>query len=113
MGTCGTMFIREQESKGITYRFFSLDDGTQFSMGIDASSYPKECWDSYQDAVECFINSLTNSLKKQFWQSHKNNGGFVDWNKAITNLNESDNTRFDSQLINNFIDDFHLVMLTS
>jgi len=106
------MFIREQWGKGITYRFFSLDNGTQFSMGIDASSYPKECWDSYQDAVECFINSLTNSLKEQFWLKHKEDGGFVVWSKAIANLNESDNISFDSQLINDFIDDFHLVMLT-
>jgi hypothetical protein len=111
MGTCGTMFIREQERKGIAYRFFSLDDGTQFSMGIDAGSYPKEYWDSYQDAVECFINSLTNSLKEQFWLKHKEDGGFVDWNMAIKS-NLSADTNFDSQLINNFIDDFILEQLT-
>lgn len=111
MGTCGTMFIREQGNKGIAYRFFSLSDGTSFSMGIDASSYPKEYWNSYQDAVESFVNSLTDSLKNQFWQSHKNSGGFVDWNKAIKS-NLSANTDFDGRLINNFIDDFILEQLT-
>jgi hypothetical protein len=105
------MFIREQGGKGISYRFFSLDDGTQFSMGIDASSYPKEYWNSYHYAVVCFINALTNSLKEQFWQSHKNSDGFVDWNKAIKS-NLSADTDFDGQLINNFIDDFILEQLT-
>jgi hypothetical protein len=112
MKTCGTMFIREQRGKGIAYRFFSLSDGVSFSMGIDASSYPKDCWSDYYDAVESFVNSLTDSLKGQFWLKYKEDGGFVDWSKAITNLNKSDNTSFDSQLINDFIDDFHLVMLT-
>jgi len=106
------MFIRKQASKGIAYRFFSLSDGVLFSMGIDASSYPKECWNDYYDAVESFVNSLTDSLKIQFWQSHKGSGSsFVDWNKAIKS-NLSTNTDFDGQLINNFIDDFFLEQLT-
>ena len=111
MGTCGTMFIREQSSKGIAYRFFSLNDGTQFSMGIDASFYPKECWDSYYNAVEYFINSLAGSLKEQFWLNYKDSNGFVDWSKTIDpNLNK--NADFDVQLINDFIDDFILGQLT-
>lgn len=112
--TCETMFVRVQGSKGIAYRFFSLSDGQTFSMSIDASNYPKECWNSYHDAVECFINSLTDSLKNQFWLRHKYSHGFVDWHKVIKlNLNVSDVTKFDSQFINDFINDsFDAVNLT-
>lgn len=109
----GTMFIREQGIKGIAYRFFSLNDGTQFSMGVDAISYPEEYWNSYHDAVECFINSLTDSLKEQFWLDHKEDSGFVNWSNAVElGLKANVTTGFDNQLINDFVDDFNLMLLT-
>jgi hypothetical protein len=109
---CGTIFLKRQAQKGIVYRIFSLKNDKSFSMIIDASNYPKEFWDEYHDSIVHFINSLNEDVKRLFWQSYKDNNGFVDWNKVIeSNLNENINTCFDHQLINNFIDDFHLKIL--
>lgn len=111
--TCGTLFIREQQRKGIRYHIFTLSNDIFFSMGVDSSRYPKECRDKYHDAIECFISSLNENVKMQFWLNYKDNNGFVDWNKAIeSNLNKNIDTTFDQQLINNLIDDFHLKILT-
>ncbi|MGK0270721.1 MAG: hypothetical protein ACI88H_001369 [Cocleimonas sp.] len=106
------MFVREQGTKGISYRFFTLSDGQEFSMSIDACSYPKECWNNYNDSVEDFINSLTDSLKMSFWLSYKGETSFVDWKGIVDNLEVAVNGGFDQQLIINFIDDFHLTLLT-
>ncbi|MBA6234059.1 MULTISPECIES: hypothetical protein [unclassified Colwellia] len=110
---CGTIFLKRHAQKGIVYRIFSLKNDKSFSMIIDASTYPKECWGEYHDSIEHFINSLNENVKRQFWIRYKDNNGFVDWSKAIdSNLNKNIDTGFDHQLINNLIDDFHLKMLT-
>ena len=109
----GTMFLIEQRRKGIVYRFFSISSELNFSMRIDAKGYPKECWDNYHAFVECFINSLGNGAKKDFWLTYKDCNDFVDWNNVIeSDLKTRNMTGFDRQLISDFIDDFNLGQLT-
>jgi hypothetical protein len=47
-----------------------------------------------------------------FWLSYKGETSFVDWKGIVDNLEVAVNGGFDQQLIINFIDDFHLTLLT-
>jgi hypothetical protein len=110
---CGTMFVKEQGIKGIAYCFFSLSGSQSFSMAIDASGYPKECWDRYHESVEFFVNSLTGDDKNEFWLQYKDSAGFINWHDIIELVPTfSAHSNFNEQLINNFIDDFNLQLLT-
>ena len=109
---CGTMFVREQASKGIEYRFIKLNDN-EFSLIINASNYPQEYWTDYYNAVESFVNSLSSVTKEQFWLTYKEiNTSCVNWQNVIDEDTNVIVTKFDQQLIIGFIDDFHLKLLT-